>query len=357
MAMTEVQEARSRVVGPALVRGSALSAFRELAGELGGDPDELMRAVGLDPSAAGRQDRFLSHRAFTALLETTAQAIGAPDFGRRLGQRQGADILGPVVPAARAARTVADAVAIFERFLPTYSTAASLRLRPLPDERLVFWEYRTAVHEPRPCPQVLELSLQVALKVFRLLLGPSFRPVSAHLPHRALSPRADYVRDYAAPPCFNAPRAGFTLSAADLARPLDYAPFTQRALVQYLDSVLLPGQAGHVRPVSEFVRQLLPAGTVTIETVADQLGLHPRALQRRLAAEGASFTDLLDAIRQDTARRLLAETDLPLGTVSRQLGYAEQSALTRACRRWFGMTPSAVRRAAAIPPAGKACTA
>ncbi|MDX2935527.1 AraC family transcriptional regulator [Streptomyces ipomoeae] len=328
----------------ALVRGSALTAFREVVDGLGGDAEALLRDAGLDPAAVGRHDRYLNHRGFTSVLENAAATTGTPDLGRRLGRLQGTDILGPVVPAARAARTVADAVAFFERFLPAYSTAASLRLHPLPDESLVLFEYRTAVHEPTPRPQVLELSLQVALSVFRLLLGPAFRPVAVHLPHQALSPRADYVRDYGATPLFGMGRAGFTLPAAVLARPLDHAPVTHQVLVQYLGSALLPDPAGHMRQATEFIRQMLPDGTVSIEAVADQLGLHPRALQRRLAAEGASFTDLVDAVRQATARELLTATDLSLSLVSRQLGYAEQSTLSRACRRWFGATPSAVRR-------------
>ena len=40
----------------------------------------------------------------------------------------------------------------------------------------------------------------------------------------------------------------------------------------------------------------------------------------------------------------LRDTDLSLYLVARELGYAEQSVLTRSCRRWFGRTPGALRR-------------
>ncbi len=329
-----------------LVRGSALSGFRELVTELAGDPDSLLRGAGIDPSAVGRPDQFLSHWALIHVLEAAAETTGTPDLGRRLAQRQNVDILGPVVPAARAARTFADALTLFQRFLPTYTTASTLEVLPLPDERLVLFELRTEPTEGHRYPQVTELSLQLTLNVFRLLLGPSFRPVRVHLPHEALSPRADYVRDYCAPPLFEEPHAGFTLGKTDLARPLEDAPLTHEALVHYLDSTLLPDRTGHVRVVRELVQQLLPRGTPTVERVADLLGLHQRVLQRRLVAEGVSFTELVDDVRRDTAERLLTETELPLGLVTRRLGYAEQSALSRACRRWFGTAPTAVRRAA-----------
>jgi len=66
-------------------------------------------------------------------------------------------------------------------------------------------------------------------------------------------------------------------------------------------------------------------------------------LQRRLAAAGATFPELVDHTRRELAHRLLAGTDLPVAQVSRQLGYAEHSVFTRACRRWFGVTPTEYR--------------
>ncbi|AQA04337.1 hypothetical protein BVC93_20065 [Mycobacterium sp. MS1601] len=75
----------------------------------------------------------------------------------------------------------------------------------------------------------------------------------------------------------------------------------------------------------------------------DVIARHPKTLQRRLAAEGETFADIVDRIRRDTARRLLLSTTLDLSQLRRQLGYAEQSVLTRSCKRWFGTTPSAYR--------------
>ena len=40
----------------------------------------------------------------------------------------------------------------------------------------------------------------------------------------------------------------------------------------------------------------------------------------------------------------LAGTDLPLTRISTLLGFAEQATFTRSCRRWWGTTPTAVRR-------------
>ncbi|MFI7413837.1 AraC family transcriptional regulator [Streptomyces sp. NPDC049627] len=334
------------VAGHGLVRGSALSGFRELVTELGGAPDDLLHLAGIEPSTAGRYEEYVPFRRVMELLEAAAERTGTPDLGRRLGRRQSADILGPVVPAARTARTLAEAVEVFSRYLGTYSTGCSLRLVPGPGEGLAFVEFRSVLGRRWLHPQGAEAVLARALTVLRLLAGSSFRPVDIHVPHRALTPQADYESDYSATVRFSQPRPGFTLSAADLGRPLEHDPVVHRVLMEHLAGTAPRDNAYLVRPVTELAKQMLPDGVPTVEDIAARLGLHPRTLQRRLAAEGLSVTDLVDVVRRDTAERLLAETDMELGRIARWLGYAEQSALSRACRRWFGMTPSGVRRTA-----------
>jgi AraC-like DNA-binding protein len=77
--------------------------------------------------------------------------------------------------------------------------------------------------------------------------------------------------------------------------------------------------------------------------MADLFNLHSRTLQRYLEAEGTSFEVLRDEARRDAARRYLNSTRLPLAQVAGLLGLSEQSALTRACKRWFDATPKAIR--------------
>ncbi|MBB4852832.1 AraC-like DNA-binding protein [Mycobacteroides chelonae] len=91
------------------------------------------------------------------------------------------------------------------------------------------------------------------------------------------------------------------------------------------------------------IRQLLPTGVIGLGDIALHLGVHPKALQRRLGAEGTTFGELVEQTRREAAERLLSDTDLSLDLLSRQLGYAEQSVFTRSCKRWFGVPSSAYR--------------
>ncbi|MFF0608167.1 helix-turn-helix transcriptional regulator [Nocardia tengchongensis] len=86
-----------------------------------------------------------------------------------------------------------------------------------------------------------------------------------------------------------------------------------------------------------------------IDTVARMITVHERTLQRALAAEGTTFTAVLDEARRDAAHRLLCQTDLPMSRITTLIGLREQSALTRAVRRWYGQTPQQLRSAARSP--------
>jgi AraC-like DNA-binding protein len=120
-------------------------------------------------------------------------------------------------------------------------------------------------------------------------------------------------------------------------------PEARRIAAKYLESNYLPPTASLSERVAELIRRLLPTGQCTIDAIADQLAIHPRALQRRLEAECARYQDLIDGERRMLAGKYLAEPGLPLSQIAGLLGYAEQSTLNRSCRRWFGKTPQQVR--------------
>lgn len=328
-----------------VIRGAALTNFHEVVGELGGDSRALLAAARIPYGDVGRHDRFISLPNGARMLEAAAAALQTPDFGRRLARRQGIEILGPVGLAARSAATVADAFVILDKLMAAYCPAIRARIAAHHDPELRRFEFEYLLDPAPPQAQAVELSLGVTLRVLRLFLGGSYRPVAVHLPHPPLTPAADYQSYFGCPPSWCDPVAGFTLRAADLRRRLPTDSLANQTAVDYLVGTIDADSPETGQLVCSLVRRLLPTGAVGLADIARHLGVHPKALQRRLAAEQTTFADLVEKIRRETAHRLLRETDLSLDQLCRQLGYAEQSVLTRSCRRWFGVTPSAYRTA------------
>jgi AraC-like DNA-binding protein len=336
-----------------VVRGTALSNYPSLVAELGGDPAALLHAAGIRQQDAGNYDAFIPYRAAIQAIESAAEATRTADFGRRLAQRQGIEILGPVGVAARTAATVADALRIFSTYMAAYSPVLAFRVAPLADPERSFLTIEFLLDSPPPHPQTTELSLGVSLRVFRLLMGADYSPLSVHLPHDPLTPKAEYVRYFGCTPEFAARTAGFTARTADLRRPLHRDDVAHRAVVEYLNGIT-PRDAGIVKSVRTIVRQLLPTGAATLDVVAEQFSLHPKTLQRRLAEEDTTFAALVDQVRKDAANRYLRNTAISLTHLAHELGYAEQSVLTRSCKRWFGMGPAAYRNETRVPALAQA---
>ena len=91
----------------------------------------------------------------------------------------------------------------------------------------------------------------------------------------------------------------------------------------------------------------LAHGQVRLASVAEELGLTTRTLQRKLSDSGASFQQVLDQSRFELARNYLRQPGLSLVDIAFLLGYQEQSAFNHAFREWSGMNPGAWRDAAA----------
>ncbi|MCW2784566.1 MAG: AraC family transcriptional regulator [Marmoricola sp.] len=326
-----------------LIRGTALQGFVGLVTELGGDPRGLLSAARIPYRAVGDPERWIGYPNVAAAVTAAAVATGTPDFGRRLAERQGIEILGPVGAAARTARTVADGLISASQYLSVFSRAIETELVTTADPHLRRLEYRIVtpgIPDPR---QANELALGVILKIVRLLAGEQFRPTAVHVPHEPMTARTDYVRYFGARTRFAMPVAAIELKDTDLLRPVDADSDLHGVVRSYLSAVAPPEHHDLSDQVLLLVRNLLPTGGLTMPLVAQQLAMHPRTLQRRLAERGTTFEALLDQGRREIARNLLRDSQMPMSQVAGVLGYSEQSVLTRACQRWFGATPSAYR--------------
>ncbi|WP_395309289.1 AraC family transcriptional regulator [Mycobacterium sp. AMU20-3851] len=326
-----------------VIRGTALTHFHQLVAELGGSGTALATSAHIADDDIGRHDRFISLPNGARMLEAAAATLDVPDFGRRLALRQGIEILGPVGLAGRSAATVTEAFSIFDTFMAAYSPSISARVTAHLDPDLRRFEFEYLLDPSPPQVQAVELSLGVTLQVLRLFLGPNYRPVAVHLPHHPVTPADDYESYFGCPPVFGESVAGFTLRASDLGRPLPSDRLAHQTALDYLSGTVGQSSPPTSQLVRTLVRQLLPTGVIGLTDIARHVSMHPKALQRRLAAENVTYSALVDETRREAAHRLLLDTALSLDQMCRQLGYAEHSVFTRACKRWFGMTPSAYR--------------
>jgi AraC-like DNA-binding protein len=97
------------------------------------------------------------------------------------------------------------------------------------------------------------------------------------------------------------------------------------------------------------LRRRLTAGRPDIRSVAAELTMSERSLQRRLTDEGVSFQILVSETRHQLALEHLADLSLTLIEVAFLLGYEDQNSFFRAFRQWEEQTPSEWRVEHAAP--------
>jgi len=327
-----------------LIRATNLWGYGDLIRELGADPQPFLSRLGIRSGVEYEEDAFIPFEAAARLLEASADELNCPDLGLRLSRWQGMDILGPIAVIARNAQTLLDGLESIAGYLYIHSPALKLTVgsrTPHTDIRFTF-----EVVEPG-LPYLLqsyELSMANAARMIRLMGGPETRPRAISFMHEQLGSDAAYSQALGCPVRFGQKWCGFDIPRHLAAKRIESADLeTRRIATKYLEANYLPSTATLSDRVAELARRLLPTGQCSVDAIGDQLALHPRTLQRGLAAEGVRCQELIERERRDQAARYLAEPRFHLSQIASLLGYTEQSTFNRSCRRWFGKTPRQYR--------------
>ncbi|RZT93835.1 AraC family transcriptional regulator [Rivibacter subsaxonicus] len=330
-----------------LVRTTVLHGYEKLARSIGADPAHELKRVGLSLEALKNPDSFISFIACIRVLEHTASTANCPDLGLRLIQAQQSGVLGPLTALMRHAPTLEQALLAGSRHLFVLSPEIHFAVAPVASDRhLVDLTFEIAVRQLTARAQIVEQSLGFIVQVLRLVTQGRVRPLLALVPHSRLGSLRRYAEVLGCECQFDTPVAGIRIAASDLAIPLpEHNPLLQQMAQTYIEECFGSPQQLFSDRVRLLIRRFLDSQSATLPVIADDLAIHPKTLQRRLLAEGHQFKDLLDEVRRDRFLELVAQSGaFSLTQLALLLGYSEQAALTRSCRRWFGCSPTVLRR-------------
>lgn len=322
--------------------------------EMRGNAPETRRVLAKFNLKSGKsQNPYSTYplKAYAAFFEEAARVLDRPFLGLELGQNFRLWEIGPVYPLLATAPTLREALAVFLRFQASWQSHTTSSVHQEFGET----RYGYAINDMEIWPRVQDAENSTAglCALIRQLFSERWSPVEICFEHD-ITGREDALKRY-----FRCPVQGnsaaniIVIRDADLDRPMQAwvnsnAP--ARAIVEmHLFDLMRPPEDAF-RPVperlSQLVDQRLGRESVDLETLADILGIAPRTLRRQLSTFGTSFSEILNRERLRKAEMLLSTGSIKLSQLAAHLGYANQSAFSRAYREWTGESPvAALRRA------------
>ena len=320
------------------VRSASIRGFEELVSELGGNSGDLLVGAGLAPDILVDEDRLFPSHQLNQLLELAARELNCESFGLQLSQKQELTILGPVALVVHQAATLAEGLRDLQRYLPIHSQAG--KVESLLEGDMLTVRYIPQIPGGQSTRQLVDLTLGVAMKIFRLLSNNQWKPHRLYFTHRRPTEMRRYQSVFQAPLSFNQEFNGAIIHSSVLNTPINQgaAPL-QKYVNDYLSTLELSYPESTEEQVMALMRRLLSTESCTQERIAGFMNVHPRVLQRRLKAANTSYQKLLVATRKDVARRYLEESSISITELSDILGYKEMSVFSRAFKKWYGVSP------------------
>lgn len=308
--------------------------------------DAAPRAADGDADALAG-DRVVMRAQISTLLLHLARCSGEPAIGLDLAAAADPARLGLAGRALFAGRTLRDCLAALHRQMPDLQGGVSLVL----EERdgIARWRHRLADSDPDHAQVLNEGVAAFMTRGLRAISGANAPPLHIRFAHRAKAPARLYEDRLGAGVSFG---AGDGIEISFDARWLDQpnlvraAPAPDGATTGLpLSPVTLDGDF-LVTMIDALFESAALTGALSLVDTARSLGLSPRTLQRRLARLGTTYEAQLDAWRSARARLHLGDSALPVGAISRRLGYGHAAHFVRAFRHWEGRTPLDFRTAA-----------
>jgi len=208
-------------------------------------------------------------------------------------------------------------------------------------------EIRWGVERGAPGPLVDETAIALFISYVRFLVEEPMTPLLVTFvnpPPADLKPYTDF---------FGCP-VRFADTVTRVRFPLSYMtrelrqrdPALMDLLSQQAEALLvaLPAADSFYDRLRSSIVRCVHDGNPDLPSVAAMMAMSTRTLQRRLQEKDLEFNLVLDKIRSELAQRYLADKHLSFTDIALLLGYSEQSAFTRAFKRWFNVTPRDFKR-------------
>lgn len=307
------------------------------------DIDAMLRSLGVEPDAVKAPDTRLPIETYLHIQDGAAEYVRDPNFGLHMGEFAEAgswSILGYLMMNCK---TLGEA---FEKS-GKYSRIIGNLIEARPElgfnkVRIVFF---TPPHAPKMSRHCFESTFSSSVRMMRTLSGIDLNPLEVTFIYPEPESRAEYERVFRCPVRFGQKHNSMTLPLSIASLPIRMAnPMLLEQFEQYAQNFLAEMERNDqtTRTVTKIILARLDDEALSIDTVAREMAVSVRTLQKRLEDEGVVFSDLLREVRQRLAKKYLRE-NYTVEQITYLLGFSEPSVFRKAFKKWSGVTPREYR--------------
>ena len=307
----------------------------------------MLTASGIADADLGDQDARVPFAKYVALMRAAKALTGDPALALHFGEAVDMSEMSIVGLLALSCETVAEGMAQMNRYGQLIvDLGLAERFRHVHEGGL-FWVI-DARPEAAAFPELTESSFARMARGLRVLAEtPLLKAV--HFTYPAPPYRAAYEAVFRVPVMFESDRNALAVEGSIVTHRVALQPryvfgiLSERAdalLTNLESSKTLRGQ------VEALLLPVLHTGEAGIDAIAAKVGMSRWTLTRKLKAEGATFEQVLDALRHRMALDYLAARKVSVNEAAYLCGFSEAAAFSRAFKRWTGRSPREVRRGA-----------
>lgn len=275
--------------------------------------------------------------AFSSMLMRLQQQFNQPTLALHMGQNISPAHLGVLGYLILACSNLGEALIRMDRYGRLVDDAHQMHIRHVGNDIELSWDGTISMDEGL----FVELGTTSVVQFARNITGLNNAMTRVGFRHSAPKKIAEYQQFFACEVLFDQPNTFLRFPLHYLQLPLRQPDAVLLSILENqahhaLD--LLPRTDVFLQEVRRLVMRLCRESAPTLLQVANILHITPRTLQRRLAQHGTRFQPLVDEVRLQLCQQYLQDERLHLADIAQLLGYADQSALARAYKRWTGQT-------------------
>jgi AraC-like DNA-binding protein len=323
----------------ASIRASVLAPLVEQIDRRSGKTDLLLASHGILRSQLDDPYAMIPMARYVAIFEEAALITGEPSLGARLGTLFKPSDIGPIGVLFSISGTIRAGFERLAKYVNTVQSATSSGV--FEEDGNLVWSYRLEDPKMWPRRQDSEFSVVASCQLVRSCFAKSWKPLEVHFEHIAPRDRSVLERIFRCPLKFGESANRIIVDGRDAARLYRQEDPALSAVLERHVAELV-GKSMVPDSISERVRGLigiyLGHKPITLPSIAAELKISVRTLQRRLADEGTSLRHLVREIRETIAATQI-EAHVQKSRIAEVLGYADSTVLWRARRGWERREP------------------